>query len=836
MTLSSGVRKKCVRFLITILFCQMTLTLWEQSLCQAEPGNLNIRPKHVSSYQKMENAIKDVDELKSKGHEAYFKEVEIPEKGTWYRVFTVEPQPQSPSPNQDKDKKRAQANVKTATDPPGSKVKETVRPPRKLNSEIPDQKGRPVPVQPQATLNKKVLPAINNKKAELPLNRIISPVLGQVNPENAPVQSGYESAKAEFDARRYEQAAAMFSSMISNKQSDAALYERSLRHLADCYYFLGEGGDRNFHAKAVDSYSNILRHYPDLRSGNDVVNYRLASCLERSGRHEEAYVAYERVITKYPGSIHEQDALYRMGEILYLTKRYRHAIDKLRQYVNKYPAGNFAAQAHFILGYCLRQTNQKNEGALCYHNALSKGKDHEELPGDILYDLGVCQLSLQEYSRAVDFFSLYLNLHPEGVLKKSALFHLGESLYFLNHFSSALRVFSLLLESYPETTEAYESILFMANIGVIDPKADFKVCMTGHDYFRNPVETYDGMREKFPGGRLEEWLLYQKGYALWKAGRYRDAFDLYCTLLDSFSHGILEKESRAYLVLNAKHLIEASYGKGDDLAIADLYYKIRNKIPVLPETTEMFFKIGGSLWRLGLMSETVAVWNRLRQNCQNPSQRALLDLIMIEADYSQGRAVITEEKWNSLLRALAENKSETASRARKNMADYFYRKGQYDKVIPLYETLLREQGNSALLPISKNYAHALRNQNLCSSAIERYLGIINRCKENPQTCDEGFLAEAYAGLGDCYFDNADHEQDIAMYQQALPGLKDKETRMWTLFRMGQSYGKRDDSATAGKIFSELKGKSGDPFWQKVVDYWVADQAWSRNNVEYSKRN
>jgi hypothetical protein len=37
-------------------------------------------------------------------------------------------------------------------------------------------------------------------------------------------------------------------------------------------------------------------------------------------------------------------------------------------------------------------------------------------------------------------------------------------------------------------------------------------------------------------------------------------------------------------------------------------------------------------------------------------------------------------------------------------------------------------------------------------------------------------------------------------------------------------------------FSELKEKSGDTFWPKVVDYWVADQTWSGNNQNYLNKN
>jgi len=836
MKLSFVVLNKRERFLIVILLCHIGFVLWENS-CYAT-AKFDRKEKQVSAYKSIDGAMQDVNLWKSKGYKAHFEKVHIPGKGIWYRVFIVKNQ-KNPSRSRDtlKNKKRTQERVKPATKLPYSKAGE-FRTSTTNNPDpgIPDQGVKASSIQSQTALKRSAIPDVANKKSERSADLKTNKGSAQINNKNAPFQSEYEKAKAEFDSGHYEKAAGMLSVIILRKQNDAAQQENSLRCLADCHYFLGEGGDRNFNSKAVDSYKNILRYYPDTRGGNDITNFRLANCLEHIGNYEEAYTAYENVVRKYPKSLHEQDALYKMGEILYLTKRFSHGIEKLRNYLAKYPSGSHASQSYFLIGYCFRQINQQTEGALWYRNALNKENDFERLPADVLYDLGTYLFFLQDYSNAANLFAMYLNLYPEGVSRKSALFHLGRSFYSLNRFSLALKLFSLLLESYPETGEANESILFMANIGVMDPTIDFNACMAGHDYFKNPVEAYDWMRKKYPGGRLEEWLLYQKGYALWKTGHCKESFDLYCHLLNRFSNGILQKESRRYLVLNAKRLIEESYGKGDDLVVADIYYKISNKIPLSPETCDMFFKAFISLWRMELTSDAATVGDSLKQNSQNASQRAILDLIMMEINYSRGGTEVTEEKWNFLLREFAKNKSEMANMARKNMADYLYKKGQYDKVIPLYEVLLKSEENSGLLAIQGNYAHALQNKNLCSSAINRYQVIVNKCKENPLKCEKGVITDAYAGLGDCYFETAEYKSDIAMYQQAFPQMQDKENQMWTLFRMGQSYNRINDTGMARKIFSELKEKSGDIFWPKVVDYWAADQAWSKNNVGYLKKN
>lgn len=818
-----------------LFFWVLSLTAWGQGVCRAETEHQNSRVRQVSSYQKMESAVQERDRLKSKGIEAYFKEVEIPGKGTWYRVFAEEKRPQNRMSPPAKEKKRPQKAVKPAHSASSATAGGTVVP-------ITDQRaGESARVakgagsgMKQAIFSSRLLPSENGRKPETPAGSKGGDAPASIPAGQSPVCSEYEAAKTEFDAHRYQQAAGMLNALLSSQKSDAALYESSLRLLADCLYFLDEKESGKYGSQTIESYRNILRHYPDPRSGNDVANFRLADILERTGGYEEAYEAYSNVLSKYPDSPYGQEALFRMGKILYQTKRYTHAIDKLKKYLSLSPDGSYAFQASFLLGYCLRQTNQRPEGDAWYRNALNKWSSFDGLTTDILHDLGLYRLSQGDYTGSANLFLLCFNLQPDGDLRKNALYNLGRSHYFGGRFSTALKVFSLLLESYPNTLEANEGILFMANIGVMDPKAEFNACMAGRDYFKNPIETYDWMRTKYPGGYREEWLLYQKGYALCKSGRFKESLELYCRLLDAFPHGRLHQESRAYLVLNATHLIEEARAGGDFLAVADLYYRVRNKVPLSAESMAMFFRIGDSLWKTGLKADAVALLDRLKQKNNQAMETSVSDLIMLESDRSQEE--MTDEKWKALLAELARNGGDAADAARRNLADYFYGKGRYDRVIPLYEELIKAKGRADFLPISRNYAHALRHQGLCSSAVSRYREILDACREDPQKCDQGFVADVCAGMGDCYYETGDYQNGLAMYSQAFPGIRHRESSMWALFRMGQSYHKLNDGAMAGKSFAQLKEQSGDAFWPKVADYWVADQEWSRSNRDYLEKN
>jgi len=253
MRLSSGIRNNGASFLIVIILCHIGLALWDKD-CSAKTTKFDCRVKQISSYQNIDVAMQDVNLLKSKGFNAYYEKVMIPGKGIWYRVFIVKSQKPSRSRETLKNKKRIQERAKKATNSLYSSAGKSRSSTSKPDAGIPVQGVKASSGLSQTILKKSAIPDVNNNKSERLADRKTNNVSDQIKNKNATVQSGYELVKAEFDSGHYEKAVGMLSVIISRKQNDAALQENSLRCLADCYYFLGEGEDRNFNSKAVESY------------------------------------------------------------------------------------------------------------------------------------------------------------------------------------------------------------------------------------------------------------------------------------------------------------------------------------------------------------------------------------------------------------------------------------------------------------------------------------------------------------------------------------------------------------------------------------------------------
>ena len=102
-----------------------------------------------------------------------------------------------------------------------------------------------------------------------------------------------EKAMQSFQNHQYDQAGEMFYEITRQKNVDIPTYERAVRRLADCYFFMGEQGFAGKYIVAVEHYKAILRNYPDPKEENDLAYYRLAMSNDKLKFYYEAAAAYD---------------------------------------------------------------------------------------------------------------------------------------------------------------------------------------------------------------------------------------------------------------------------------------------------------------------------------------------------------------------------------------------------------------------------------------------------------------------------------------------------------------------------------------------------------------
>lgn len=102
---------------------------------------------------------------------------------------------------------------------------------------------------------------------------------------------------------------------------------------------------------SIRLYRQVLETYPD-RPDNDTVLYQLARAYELGGEPEQALTELSRLVDRYPGSEHQQEAQFRRGEIQFVRKQYGEAERAYRAVVDFGAQSPFFEQSLYKLGWC----------------------------------------------------------------------------------------------------------------------------------------------------------------------------------------------------------------------------------------------------------------------------------------------------------------------------------------------------------------------------------------------------------------------------------------------------------------------------------------------------
>ncbi len=101
---------------------------------------------------------------------------------------------------------------------------------------------------------------------------------------------------------------------------------------------------------AVQLYQQLLESYPDYRR-NDTVLYQLARAYEMGGRNDEALVALNELVNKYPDTLLIDEVQFRRGEMMFLRKNYNDAELAYKDVIAYGDASRFYEQSLYKLGW-----------------------------------------------------------------------------------------------------------------------------------------------------------------------------------------------------------------------------------------------------------------------------------------------------------------------------------------------------------------------------------------------------------------------------------------------------------------------------------------------------
>ena len=661
----------------------------------------------------------------------------------------------------------------------------------------------------------------------------------------------YDQAMSDFQSGRYSDALEKLKMVLQQEPGESPKNEKVMRNTADCYFFLGFQGNTNNLLGAADLYKNIILKYPASRDENAVAHYRVAKSYAALNFNYEAKREFENFFTTYPESPYIPEVIFRTGEMLYKTKKFSEAADKFEEYVRKFPEGEYIKTAYYNLGDCYSQIHQDEAATKWYQDALSKWPDVQNIPEAVLLNIGFHYFKSMKYQDALKIFFLYINAFPDSESYKEVLFAIARSFAELDQLPLSLKMFSLLIERFPNSREALESAVIMANVGVKKPGLKVPSYFHGMQNYRDPLQTYTDLLAKFPPGDIAEEVLFQKGYVLYKSGRYKESFDTYALLLRQFPQGKYKGEAVKYFLTTTDRLVDESSIKGDYPAVTDTYFRSREHGLITGDNFTMAYSMGDSLRRVGLYDEAMEVFEKLLKTCGSVADRNKIVLALADVESERGNYENVEKILQQLTAAPlpAERRITVHNRKSKHpgkvtvknsapeghiqrhinriLGNVYFKKGLFDKAAQAYaKALASGEGTEGMAVVYRNYAECLKATNLLSLAMVNYQKAIEIYNGESQKYSVAVIIDSYRGLGDCLYEMKEYTEAISMYKKSLEKLDGHTECLWSIYTMGRGYVELRNSAMADKTFSELKSRGGEGFWSNLADYALKDYGWN----------
>ncbi len=260
-----------------------------------------------------------------------------------------------------------------------------------------------------------------------------------------------------FNNRKYPDAVTHFN------KSDKYLINKKIK--ADNSYWRAEAHYRlDQHQKAIGEFKNYIFE-PAAIANNDVnkAHYGIGYSYFKLKEYDSANQWFRKYVqnAKEDNTKSKNDALNRIGDCFYISKKYKAAIeyyDKATMLgLDKVDYSLYqSAITNGVIG------NNKDKESLL--NTIISRSERSHLMDDAIFQLGKTQEILNKTDNALANFQLLTQNHPNSPYLKQALIKIGLIYYNRKDDDKSLVVFKRVVNDYPKTSEANEAITQIKNI------------------------------------------------------------------------------------------------------------------------------------------------------------------------------------------------------------------------------------------------------------------------------------------------------------------------------------------------------------------------------------
>ena len=464
---------------------------------------------------------------------------------------------------------------------------------------------------------------------------------------------------------------------------------------------------RGVYDMAAEEYRAYLKEFPHGKAVKDVL-YRLGEAEYSSGDLDSALVTFTKFLEQESSGKRYARALLRKGEILYRLKRYKEAIPVLQQLAGG-TDDSVRVGAMFYLGRVYLDSGDPAKAAAILQQIVDRYGDDSLIPY-VRYHLGFAQLALHKTEEAAMTFSALAEM-------KTA--------------DTALRI-----EGRLRAAEAYDKL----------------------GWFDAAAKAYQQLRKDYPGTAESERALYGYAWALYHAGKYKEAVQT--------ANNFLKTNAQDSRVMGVRYLR------------ANCFQQLKQYEDALREYQAICQKASDSDFAVRSRYKIAWVW--YLQGKKEQAEKAITDFLdQYTNSPFRGDAIFL------LGMILADKKA-------------------WEDAYEEFRLVAEKYGNSEFAPEALFWAgKCLQKLDREKESVETFKKFIRRYPTHP-------LAEKAAlHVADTDFFAAAFGEAIKRYQQILANHPEPEVEIHTLYRMAITYHNMQEFQKSAETFQKLLEKDPD---------------------------
>ena len=364
-----------------------------------------------------------------------------------------------------------------------------------------------------------------------------------------------------------------------------------------------------------ESAELFQRYQREFASGRhlDASHYALGWVYFRQARYNDAAAEFRRFLDAYRVRNEEvpyrTDALLRLGDSYYATKRYADAVQAYRQAAEQ--AGDYAlyqiGQAHYSAG-------NSSEAISAFRRLLTEFP-RSTWAEEAQYQLGYIYFLNQDYDRAIAEYRQIIEQKPRDPLAAKAQYGVGDALFNAGRTEEAVEAYMVVLERYPQS----------AFVG--DAATGIQYALTAAGDERRAARMIQDFAARNPDSPVVDQLRFSQAEVKYQSGRVDEALaDLQQFVRSSNDEDLL---ADAYFYLG---VIQADRGQARE---AEGYF--RQVVDGFPESTrfpEAALRLGHLFLEANRAQPAQQVFRRLEQ------MRSDEPRVVAEARAGQGLALL----------------------------------------------------------------------------------------------------------------------------------------------------------------------------------------------------